>query len=151
MDQMRSLLEDAPKPPDRRRPSLNDPCCRSGDRLIWARRIVRGRRGSSSRTHQGGAAARARLWTSSPLAPPEATATRAPWESPARASRSSRHAIVPQELLPPHVWGSHRHHAPLGNRCYRSLGNRRHRVPLRNRLLLVHQGGASKLNPVLIL
>jgi hypothetical protein len=55
MDLMRPSEEDAPKPLDRRRSSLDDPHYRSGVRLFGARRIVGGRRASMLCIDQGGA------------------------------------------------------------------------------------------------
>lgn len=91
------MLEDAPKPPDRRRSSLDDPRCRSDVRLVEARRIVGGRRASPSCAHQGGAAARARLWPPPPLAPPEATVAAARTLGTA-ATRASETATIARLL-----------------------------------------------------
>jgi hypothetical protein len=79
---MRSLEEDATKPPNQRRSSSDDPRCRSGVRLIRARKIVGGRRVSSSRIDQGGATvvhASGRRWHSRiPRSPPSLPPKRAP-------------------------------------------------------------------------
>jgi hypothetical protein len=83
------MLEDAPKPPDRRRSSLDDPRCRSDVRLVEARRIVGEVGGPRHHAHIRGvplpvhASGRRRL--SRLLRPP--SLQRVPWEPPPRVPR----------------------------------------------------------------
>jgi hypothetical protein len=120
---MRSSLENATKPPDWRRSSSDDPRCHNGIQLVGARRIVGGRRASSSHAHQGvpllrhvsGQRCRSRLSRPPPRAPLE-NHRRAPCGGIAMRVHGNRHRRAP---------GGATATMRLGNRLRLCIGVRR--------------------------